>query len=156
MTDFLWSHRLRTLCATCAVVGGFFSAGAASAGSAWDLFQAHCLDPFEHQTEPVVEGLEPMAPEATQLRYRGPEALVLVVDAAPEEGLRSCAVLEPGAEALDASYLSWVNDATEQQLYKPEDGILASEEWIEPQVHVEAFMDGTGAVYMVVETDLES
>ena len=91
-----------------------------------------------------------------QLVYAGADGLLLVLDAAPSDGNRSCSVVTPSAKAMDDGYLAWVAEVTQRQVYVPRDGMLASAEWIEPQVHVEATLDAAGATYRVLETDLES
>ena len=120
------------------------------------MFQARCLDPFEHQAEPVVQGLEQLSTLPWRSAYLDGEGRLLVLDAAPEDGLRSCEVLEKPAVTLDPEYLDWVQDVTQRQVYVPEDGMLASAEWIEPQVHVKATLTAGVAIYRVLETDLES
>lgn len=156
MTEFWRSQGVHKLCTTCALVL-CFGAGTVQAGPAWDMFQARCLEPFEHQAEPVVEGLQKMGTRTMiQLAYLDEAGRRLFVDAAPDDGLRSCTVAEEGVEALDQGYLNWVRDVTQRQIYAPDDGMLVSAEWIEPQVHVEATLTAGVATYRVLETDLES
>ena len=123
------------------------------------MFQARCLDPYEHLTEPVTDGLAPQPADQmrdAELVFAAPDGLLLVLDAAPDDGNRACAVHALGADMLDGAYLAWVDEVTQRQIYVPDAGMLVSDEWIEPQVHVEASIDGAGAVYRVLETDLES
>ena len=156
MTEFWRSQRVHKLCTTCALAL-CLGIGTVQAGPAWDMFQARCLDPFEHQAEPVVQGLEQADKRSVaQLVFHDDAGLRLVVDAAPEDGLRACAVSEDAVDMLDPAYLAWVQDVTQRQVYVPEDGMLASAEWIEPQVHVEATLTAGVAIYRVLETDLES
>ena len=155
MTEFWRSQGVHKLCTTCALAL-CLGVGAVQAGPAWEMFQARCLDPFEHQAEPVVQGLEQLSTLPWRSAYLDGEGRLLVLDAAPEDGLRSCEVLEKPAVTLDPEYLDWVQDVTQRQVYVPEDGMLASAEWIEPQVHVEATLTAGVAIYRVLETDLES
>ena len=155
MTEFWRSQRVHKLCTTCALAL-CLGVGAVQAGPAWEMFQARCLDPFEHQAEPVVQGLEQLSTLPWRSAYLDGEGRLLVLDAAPEDGLRSCEVLEKPAVTLDPEYLDWVQDVTQRQVYVPEDGMLASAEWIEPQVHVKATLTAGVAIYRVLETDLES
>ena len=91
-----------------------------------------------------------------QLTYSGPDGLFLVLDAAPRDGNRACSVVIRGDAAFDPGYLDWMGDVVAQRRYVAQDGVLASAEWIEPQVHVAARLDAAGATYRVLETDLES
>ncbi len=104
----------------------------------------------------MVDGLEQLSSLPWQRGYLDGAGRLLVLDAAPEDGLRSCEVSEKGGAALDPSFVNWVTDVTARRLYASVDGVLASVEWIEPQVHVEAFVWNGGATYRVLETDLES
>jgi len=156
MTEFGLSHRVHKLCTSCTLIMCLV-AGPGQAGPAWELFQARCLDPFEHQAEPVVDGLQQMGTRTmVTLAYLDGAGRQLIVDAAPVDGLRSCTAAEAGTELLDPAYLDWVQEVTRRQLYVPEDGMLVSAEWVEPQVHVEATLSGGVATYRVLETDLES
>ena len=159
MTEIRRSQGVHILCTTCALILCLWSATAVLGGPAWDMFQARCLDPYEHQTEPVVEGLDRQPVDQmheAQLVYAGRDGLLLVLDAAPSDGNRSCSVVTPSVDGMDDGYLDWVRDVTQRQIYVPEGDMLASAEWIEPQVHVAATLDAVGATYRVLETDLES
>ena len=159
MTENRHAPRVHRLCTTCAPILCLALAGPTQAGAAWDMFEARCLDPYEHLTEPVIDGLSPQPADQmrdAELVFAAADGLLLVLDAAPEDGNRACAVHELGADMLDGAYLSWVDEVTHRQTYVPDAGMLVSDEWIEPQVHVEATLDGAGAVYRVLETDLES
>lgn len=134
--------------------------GTAQAADAWEMFVARCLDPYENQALAIHSGL-PEQP-AEQMRdgetVFGPsaEGYLLVLNAAPEEGERSCAVHVPGSAAPDTAYLDWVDRAIAREMYVPLDGMLSSNEWIEPQLHFEARFGAGGAVYEIIETELES
>ncbi|WP_299044527.1 hypothetical protein [uncultured Tateyamaria sp.] len=159
MTENRHAQRVHTLCTACAPLVCLALAGAAQAGAAWNMFQARCLDPYEHLTEPVTDGLAQQLADQmrdAELVFAAVDGLLLVLDAAPDDGNRACAVHELGADMLDVAYLDWVADVTRRQIYVPEAGMLVSDAWIEPQVHVEASIDGQGVVYRVLETDLES
>ncbi|WP_299378216.1 hypothetical protein [uncultured Tateyamaria sp.] len=132
---------------------------AAQAGTAWDMFVARCLDPFEHQTLPVISGLDahPIDQMHEARRVYGPtdEGYLLVVDAAPSEGDRACAIEVPGEERTQAE-LAWRYDQLSSGRYAPEGSWLVSNEWIEPRVKVRTQVTDVRTSYSVVETDLES
>ena len=136
------------------------SVGTAQAETAWEMFVDRCLDPYENQALAIHDGLNEQPAE--QMRdgetVFGPtsEGYLLVLNAAPEEGERTCAVHDPSASELEAAYSDWINNAMQRQLYIPVDGILSSNEWIEPQLQFEARFGDGGAVYEVIETELES
>ena len=134
-------------------------AGTAHAGSAWDMFVARCLDPFEHQSLPIVDGLDPLPVDQTHAARRvyGPsaEGYVLVLDGAPEIGERACAVIVSRKD-LSPQADVWLDAQMTAGRYVPEGGWLMSHEWIEPRVMVRAEQSDTGSLFVVVETDLES
>lgn len=127
--------------------------GVALAGPGWDAFVARCLDPFEHQTLPIVDGLaeQPADQMHDAIRVYAADAFTLLLDAAPAMGDRACAVEVPEA-ALDAMAEDWVSEQVASGRYVREADWLVSNEWIEPRVMVRI---GDGAFH-VVETDLES
>lgn len=133
---------------------------AASAETAWEMFVARCLDPYENQALAIHDGL-PEQP-AEQMRDGetvfgpSPEGYLMVINAAPIEGERTCSVRDPGAEGPDPGYLVWIDKAMARQTYVPLDGMLSSNEWIEPQLQFEARFGAGGAVYEIIETELES
>ena len=156
MTERRLSQGIRKLGTLCAP---FVFCVAAQAGPAWDMFEARCLDPFEHQAEAIVDGLAAQPVEQmheAQLVFAAADGALLVLDAAPTDGNRACSVVMQGDVALDPAYLAWAGDVTARQVYVAQGGVLASAEWIEPQVHVVARLDTAGATYRVLETDLES
>ncbi len=152
----LWPARAP---AWCTFAFALATAPAAQAG-AWDVFVARCLDAYEHQTLPVVDGLnqQPVDQMHDAIRVFGPDesGLLVVLDAAPRLGERTCSVSQPGAQVLESAYRDWVADVTARETYLAQADLLVSNQWIEPQVHVVARLDGSGATYTVVETDLES
>lgn len=159
MTEVRVSQGVHRLCTTCAPFVCLLGAGAVQAGAAWDMFEARCLDPFEHQAEAVVSGLAAQPVDQmhdAKLVFTGSDGLILVLDAAPREGNRSCAVVTQGADALDDGYVRWAGAVTAERRYVADGDVLASAEWIEPQVHVAVTLDASGATYTVLETDLES
>lgn len=143
----------------CILVFSLLSAPSAQAG-AWDVFVARCLDAYEHQTVPVTDGLDvqPIDQMHDAVRVFGPgaEGVLVVLDAAPRIGERTCSVAHPGADMLDPAYRAWVKVVVQRETYLFETDRLVSNQWIEPQVHVAARLDAGGATYTVVETDLES
>lgn len=136
------------------------SAGTAQAETAWEMFMARCLEPYENQALAIHDGLD-KAP-AEQMRdgetIFGPSdnGFLLVLNAEPEEGDRSCSVHNPASKEADAAYLSWLENAMSREVYVPVEGMLSSNEWIEPQLQFEATFDDAGAVYLIIETELES
>ncbi len=132
----------------------------AQAGTAWDMFVSRCLEPYENLALAIHKGLDEQP--ADQMRDAetvfGPssEGYLLVLNAAPVEGERTCAVHDPSARTLESGYLNWVEQVMQRQLYVPIDGMLSSNEWIEPQLQLEARFGESGAVYEIIETDLES
>jgi len=126
---------------------------AAQAGPGWDAFVARCLDPFEHQSLPIVADLNPQPADPmhdARRVFAGPD-FVLFLDAAPTEGARACAV-EPAHAGDDPVARDWMAAQLTQGRYVQDAGWLVSQEWIEPRVMVRI---ETGA-FRVVETDLES
>lgn len=139
---------------------GMILPGATWAGSAWDMFEARCLDAYEHLTEPVVDGLVAQPTDETDknMRTYGPteDGYVMVLDAAPVDGERSCSVHKPGQAAFEPSFDAWVDANRASGRYLPELGRYVSNEWIEPQLQVTSEIQAEGLRYQVTETDLES
>lgn len=139
---------------------GVMLPGPVWAGSAWEMFEARCLDPYEHLTEPVIDGLaaQPVDGMHENLRTYGPTAdgYLLVLDAAPTVGERTCSVYKLGNADFEPSFASWaeVNKTTGRYLQEP--GRYVSNQWIEPQLHLMAEVRPEGLHYQVTETDLES
>lgn len=152
-------HRARAIRAPIWCMALFLGAGPALAGDAWDMFVVRCLDPFEHLTLPVVDGLEPQPVDQARKARRvyGPseEGYLLVLDAAPRDGERACAVEVPGQDMSGAAQ-AWARLQTVTQRYVRDGAWLVSNEWIEPRVKVRIAPDMARTVYSVVETDLES
>ncbi|WP_299704680.1 hypothetical protein [uncultured Tateyamaria sp.] len=142
-----------------ALVGTFVS-GPLWAGSAWDMFEARCLDPYEHLTEPVVDGLavQPVDGMHESLRAYGPtdDGYLLVLDAAPAAGERTCSVYKLGNTDFEPAFVSWAEANKISGRYLPEPGRYVSNQWIEPQLHLMAEIRPEGLHYQVMETDLES
>ncbi|WP_415404611.1 hypothetical protein [Tateyamaria sp. SN3-11] len=164
MTEFGAGIRLSSLFAACtrallAICATFAISGAAQAGTAWDMFVARCLDPFEHQTLPITDGLkaQPIDQMHEARRVYGPteEGFVLVLDAAPSEGERAC-VVEVAAKEMTDAELAWRYAQLSAGRYAPEGAWLVSHEWIEPRVMVRTGSSQARTFYAVVETDLES
>ncbi len=153
-------HKAYTGRAPLACVLTLLGATAASAETAWEMFVARCLDPYENQALAIHEGL-PEQP-AEQMRDGetvfgpSPEGYLMVLNAEPIDGERACSVHDPAAEGPDAGYLDWVETSMGREMYVPLDGMLTSNEWIEPQLHFEARFGANGAVYEIIETELES
>ncbi len=123
------------------------------------MFVARCLDPFEHQTLPIVDGLAPhpidQMHEARRVYGPSAEGYLLVLDAAPALGDRACAVEVPhAAPSQDAQ--AWQEAQIATGRYVPEGEWLMSNEWIEPRVMMRAEQSDARTLYAVVETDLES
>ncbi|MEP2891917.1 hypothetical protein [Tateyamaria sp.] len=139
-----------------ALMGG---AGAAQAGTAWDMFVARCLDPFEHLTLAVTEGLQAQPidqmHEARLVYGPTPEGYLLVLDEAPSVGVRTCAVEFVGKEMTQAE-LAWRDEQFAKNLYVPDGDWLVSNEWIDPGVMMRTKSTDSHTTYVVVETDLES
>ena len=152
-------HKRSTVHAPILCMALTFGAGAAQAESAWDMFVARCLDPYEHLTLAVTEGLQkqPIDPanETRQVFGPTPEGFLLVLDEAPNEGVRSCAVEWAGQEKTEEE-LAWRYDQLSEGLYVPDGEWLVSNEWIEPRVIVRIDTTDELTIYTVVETDLES
>jgi len=152
-------HRLCTVRAPIWCIALVLGAGPALAGDAWDMFVARCLDPYEHLTLPVVDGLVPQPVDQTRKARRvfGPseEGYLLVLDAAPRDGERACAVEGPGQDMSEAAD-AWVQLQTVTRRYVRDGAWLVSNEWIEPRVKVRIAADMARTAYTVVETDLES
>lgn len=127
--------------------------GVAVAGPGWDAFVARCLDPFEHQTLPIVDDLaeQPADQMHDAIRVYAADAFTLLLDAAPATGDRACAVEVPAA-AVDAMAEDWASAQVASGRYVREADWLVSNEWIEPRVMVRI----DGGAFRVVETDLES
>ena len=152
-------RRLSTMCAPMVCLGLAFGANAAQAGTAWELFVARCLDPFEHLSLPVVDGLKAQSIDQMHeaRRVYGPtaEGYLLVLDVAPREGERACLVEVAGKEVSQAE-TEWRAVQTSQGRYVPNGGWLISNEWIEPRVKMRSKATAARTVYEMVETDLES
>ena len=136
------------------------SANSALAETAWDMFVTRCLDPYENLALAIHDGLDEQPADQTRDAETifGPttEGYLLVLNAAPDEGERACAVHDPSATEPGSDYLEWIDDAMQRQLYVPIDGMLSTNEWIEPQLQLEARFGDGGVVYEVIETELES
>lgn len=152
-------HRLGAVRAPIVCIALVLGAGPALAGDAWDMFVARCLDPFEHQTLPVVNGLTPQPVDQMRKARRvfGPseEGYLLVLDAAPRDGDRACAVEVPGEDVSEAAD-AWARLQASTRRYVRDGAWLVSNEWIEPRVKVRIAADMARTAYTVVETDLES
>lgn len=153
------AHRMCTVRAPIVCLALIFGAGAAQAGTAWDMFVARCLDPYEHLTIAITEGLQ-LQPidqmhEARQVFGPTPEGYLLVLDEAPSVGVRTCSVELAGKEKTDAE-LAWRYDQLRKGLYVPDGEWLVSNEWIEPRVIVRTKSTDAHTIYVVAETDLES
>lgn len=152
-------HRLCTACAPIVCLALITAAGSARAGTAWEMFVERCLDPFEHQSLPIVDGLAPQPGDQMHdaRRVYGPsaEGYLLVLDAAPTVGERACAVEVPRAERSNDAQ-AWQEAQIAEGRYVPENGWLMSHEWIEPRVMMRAELSDNRTFYTVVETDLES
>ena len=153
-------HNLYTTCAPVWCIALALGAGAAQAETAWETFVDRCLDPFEHQTEPVVSGLnaQPIDQMHEAQRTYGPDnhGHLLVIDAAPREGDRSCSVFKLGGTAVEPTFSDWAMQSVDQGRYVRGSDRFASNEWIEPQLHLMAKIRPEGVQYTVLETDLES
>lgn len=125
----------------------------AQAGPGWDAFVARCLDPFEHQSLPIVDGLDAQPADSMHEARRvfAGHDFVLFLDAAPTEGERACAV-EPAHKGDDPMARDWVTVQLAKGRYVQDAGWLVSHEWIEPRVMVQI----EAGTFRVVETDLES
>lgn len=158
MTDLLrfWPGTMsaRGICVAVALF-----AGSAQAGTAWETFVARCLDPFEHQSLPVVDGLraQPIDQMHEARRVFGPtqEGYILILDAAPRVGERACIVEVPG-QAGSRDGMIWRAAQLLQNRYVSEGAWLVSTEWIEPRVKVRIETRAERTIYAVLETDLES
>lgn len=133
--------------------------GTASA-DAWEMFVARCLDPFEHQSLAIVDGLkaQPIDQMHDARRVFGPtvEGYLLVVDAAPSVGERACGVEFAGNE-MSQGAADWLSQQAETGRYEPDQAQwLVSNEWIEPRVMVRTEVTAIRTAYEIVETDLES
>lgn len=153
MTDFRVSALRLSVCAV-ALIG----ATVAKAETAWEMFTARCLDPYENQALAIHDGLAEGAEGEAGETVFGPseDGYFLILNAMPDEGERSCAVRHPASPDPDADYLEWVDKSLKRQMYVPLDGMLSSNEWIEPQLQFEARFGAEGAVYEIIETELES
>jgi hypothetical protein len=145
---------------TLVMLGVFWaSASAAQVGTAWEMFVHRCLDPFEHQTLPVVDGLraQPVDQmhEARRVFGPTPEGFVLVLDAAPKVGERAC-IVEVATEEITQAEVAWRHTQLSEGRYTPDGDWLVSHEWIEPRVMVRSEASPSRTFYTVVETDLES
>lgn len=156
------AHRVHNLCTgrapiLCLVL--FFGASAAQAGTAWDMFVARCLDPFEHQALPVVDGLaaQPVDQMHEARRVYGPsaEGYLLVIDAAPTVGERAC-IVEWARKDMSGAASAWRSAQLAEGRYTPEGAWMVSHEWIEPRVMVRSEATDARTIHVVVETDLES
>ena len=153
-------HRLCTRCAPLAGALLAVCATGALAETAWEMFVARCLDPYENHALAIHQGLT--AQPAEQMRDGvtvfgpSPNGYLLVLDALPDMGERACAVHDPRAAGPEPAYLDWVDAALGRARYVPRDGALSSNEWIEPQLQFEARFGASGAVYEIIETELES
>jgi len=152
-------HRLCTGCAPFWCIAVILSAGTAQAGTAWDMFVARCLDPFEHQGVAITDGLpaQPVDQMHRARRVFGPsrDGHLLVLDAAPSVGERSCGVEAVGQHVSPAA-TAWRAAQVVSARYVVDGAWLVSNEWIEPRVMVRQEMSAARTVYAVVETDLES
>ncbi|WP_299367354.1 hypothetical protein [uncultured Tateyamaria sp.] len=132
---------------------------AAQAGTAWDMFVARCLDPFEHQTLPIVGDLaeQPVDQMHEARRVYGPtdEGYLLVLDAAPTVGERACAVEQAGKD-MSPGGAAWRAEQLATGRYALDGAWLVSNEWIEPRVMVRMDVSRARTTFAVVETDLES
>ncbi len=136
-------------------------ASTAQAGSAWDMFVARCLDPFENHALAIHAGLQaqPRDQMHAALTVFGPsdEGYLLLLDAAPSEGERACAVLNPSVQGPEAAFLDWAEAAVQDGRYRAEgETALLSVEWIEPRLRFDVAYSAQGTLYEILETDLES
>lgn len=136
------------------------TAGTAQAETAWDMFTARCLEPYENQALAIHDGLKAQSADQAQegetVFEPTPEGFILVLNTAPDEGERSCSVHNPSASEPDQAYVSWIENAMDRQVYVPVDGVLSSNEWIEPQLQFEGNFNDDGVTYEIIETELES
>ena len=148
---------------------------AAQAGSAWETFEARCLDPFESFTPPIIDGLaeladaKPLGAPTDTARAFGPtpEGHFVVIDAAPEEGEQSCWVVDTARDADRSGFDAWYAKQISTERYEEtpaeelDEGVLEvlSGEWIEPRIRMRAYFEsvvGAGVIYEMVETYLET
>ncbi len=130
--------------------------------SGWDDFVARCLDPYEHLSPAVTEGLAAVPDSALREDRLMFEAVaggaVMVLEVTPEDGERACGLQVPaGAVPCVAAFEDWRRTAISAGRYQTEeDGTLLSTEWIEPRLRMAMKRDGQGVSFRIVETDLES
>lgn len=141
-------------------IGALIALPGAASADAWAMFVDRCLDPYEHQSLAIVEGLtaQPIDQMHEAVRVFGPtdEGYFLVVNAAPREGERACAVEFPGHEASQAA-ADWLAEQTDTGRYVPgTPPWIMSNEWIEPRVMMRAEFTDARTAYEIVETNLES
>ncbi|KNG94507.1 hypothetical protein [Pseudaestuariivita atlantica] len=132
-------------------------AGEPLAAGQFEVFAARCLDPFEHFTPPIVQGLEPMEAEAGYSAYGLPEGFVLIYETPPAQDLAACTVLGRPARGNVLEFEIWAIDQVAIGRYEEiEAGRWLSTDWIEPKVAVELDVTAEAVAMRVRETDLES
>lgn len=164
MTDNLaqnrGTHAVHSLCTVRAPIVCFalmLGAGAAQAETAWDMFVARCLDPYEHLTLAITEGLraQPIDQMHEDRKVYGPtpEGFLLILDEAPSDGVRTCAVELAGKEMTDAE-ADWREAQVSEGLYVVDGDWLVSHDWITPGIKMRTEATDARTIYSVAETDL--
>ncbi len=141
-------------------IGALVALPGAAAADAWDMFVARCLDPFEHQSLAVVDGLSPQPVDqmldASHVFGPTDEGYILVLNAAPRDGERACAVEYAGHEVSQGA-ADWLAEQADTGRYVPAPTPwMMSNEWIEPRVMMRVEVTAVRTAYEIVETDLES
>lgn len=165
MTETGRAQSVHKACTLRAPLAGALLAGAATAApaaSAWDMFVARCLDPYENLALAIHAGLDQQPAE--QMREGQtvfgptPEGHVMTINVLPDEGERACAVRAAGESRGDVTaFAAWRAEAVLSGRYAEDsDGTLLSGEWIEPRLRVDVQQGTSGARYEVIETELES
>ncbi|MGR3502182.1 hypothetical protein [Pseudaestuariivita sp.] len=133
-----------------------FAPVVASAGQ-FEVFSARCLDPFEHLTPPVIDGLTAMERGAGYSAYPLPEGFVLVYETQPEDAEAACSVIGRYVRGEALRFEIWALEQAEQGRYAESgEGRWLSTTWVEPKVALELTATAESLTMRVVETDLES
>lgn len=159
MIDFASKLHAGKLRIGTASVIGLISAGTANA-DIWDVFEARCLVPFEHQSFADIAELKPVPVEEDVKRFALTDAdgtqLVLELENEPDDGLRSCLVSGPSSDSLGA-FEAWMAEMLAGERYvEVEDNIWHSQFWIEPVLEIKRFEREGEVVLRILETELET
>ena len=129
---------------------------AAAHAGAWEDFETRCLDAFEKFAPAVVAGLGEGARDGDVTRHALDGGRSLVIEHAPDDGRRACAVRDPAGGAVPG-FDAWIAQAVAAGRYVPvAAGRWRSHRWIEPVLEVHKRQSDGVLILRIVETNLEA